>query len=260
MNGLGPNRSAEGRSSSSPLVRGPRLFGVGVGPGAPDLLTLRAAAVLREVPVVAAPRRSVGDASLALRIAREAVGEPAGQETLLLEFPMTRDAAVRRAAREAATRAVADRLGRGLSVAFVTEGDPLVYSTFIDLLAQAPRAFPGVPVEVIPGISSITAVAAAACVPLADGDDTLAVLPAAAAIEDLGRLAREFDTVLVLKAGPLLPRLRAVLEREGLMSRALLVCDASTDRERVVHDLTAFDARAGYFSTLVLTRRPEVKP
>ncbi len=241
-------------------MNGPRFFGVGVGPGAPDLLTLRAAALLREVNVIAAPRRSAEDVSMALRIAREAVGEPPGQKTLLLEFPMTRDASACRAAREAAARAVADELGRGLSVAFVTEGDPLVYSTFIDLLAEAPRAFPGVPVEVIPGISSITAVAAAACVPLADGEGKLAVLPAAAAIEDLGRLAREFDTLLVLKVGAVLPQLRAVLEREGLMSRALLVCDATTDHERVVRDLSTFEAPTGYFSTLILTRSLEAMP
>ncbi len=237
-----------------------RLYGVGVGPGAPDLLTLRAASVLREVAVVAAPRSSAQDPSLALRIAREAVGEVAGQETLLLEFPMSRDPAVRRTAREAAAKAVAERLGRGLAVAFVTQGDPLVYSTFLDLLGEAPRAFPNVPVEVVPGISSITAVAASACVPLADGDGKLAILPAPVALERLGDLARDFETLVLLKAGPVLPALRAALVREGLLSRALLVCDASTGRERVVRDLADFEERPGYFSTVLITRSPEVNP
>ncbi len=241
-------------------MSGARLYGVGVGPGAPDLLTLRAVAVLREAAVVAAPRRSAEDDSIALRIAREAVGEPAGQETLLLTFPMSRDPAVRRTAREAAARAVAERLGRGLSVAFVTEGDPLVYSTFLDLLGEAPRAFPGFPVEVVPGVSSITAVAAAACVPLADGEGKLAVLPAPAALEGLGRLAREFETLVLLKAGPVLSDLRAALAREGLLSRAVLVSQASTPRERVVRDLAAFEERAGYFCTVLISRAPEGAP
>jgi precorrin-2/cobalt-factor-2 C20-methyltransferase len=236
------------------------LYGVGVGPGAPDLLTLRAVTVLRDAAVVAAPRRSAEDASLALRIAREAVGTRAGQETLHLTFPMSRDPAVRRDAREAAARAVAERLGRGLSVAFVTEGDPLVYSTFLDLLAEAPRAFPGARIEVVPGISSITAVAAAACVPLADGDGKLAVLPALVALEGLAGLARQFETLLLLKAGPVLPALRAALEREGLLSRAVLVCDATTGRERVVRDLRAPDDRTGYFSTVIVSRAPEARP
>jgi precorrin-2/cobalt-factor-2 C20-methyltransferase len=241
-------------------VSGATLHGVGVGPGAPDLLTLRAAALLRAVPVIAAPRRSPADASVALRIARAAIGEVPGQETLLLEVPMTREPGLRRRARAAAARAVAERLERGRSVAFVTEGDPLVYSTFLDLLAEAPRAFPAAAVEVVPGISSITAVAAAAQVPLADGDGKMAILPAAAALDDLGRLAREFETLLLLKAGPVLPALRAALEREGLLGRALLVCDASTGREQVIRDLAAHQERAGYFSTVLVTARAGEAP
>jgi precorrin-2/cobalt-factor-2 C20-methyltransferase len=232
----------------------PTLYGVGVGPGAPDLLTLRAAALLREVPVLAAPRRSAEDGSLALRIAREAVGEVAGQETLLLTFPMSRDPEIRRAAREAAARAVGDRLRAGRSVAFVTEGDPLFYSTFLDLLAEAPRAFPEFPVKVVPGVSSITAVAAAACVPLADGDGRLAVVPAPRALAELGRLAREFETVLLLKAGGVLPELCEALAREGLLGRAVLVSGASTAEEQVARDLSSVEGRAGYFSTVILTR------
>lgn len=230
------------------------FHGVGVGPGAPDLLTLRAAAVLREVPVLAAPRRSPEDSSLALRIAREAVGEVLGQETLLLTFPMSRDPAVRRAAREAAAAEVGARLAAGRSVAFVTEGDPLVYSTFLDLLAEAPRAFPGVPVRVVPGVSSITAVGAAALLPLADGDGRLAVVPAPRALDDLGRLAAEFETVLLLKAGAVLPELRAALAREGLLARATLVSGATTGAEQVVRDLSGVEERPGYFSTVILRR------
>ncbi len=236
-------------------MSGPRLYGVGVGPGAPDLLTLRAAEILRRVPVIAAPRRAEADASLAGRIAAEAVVAPAGQELLLLTFPMTRDAATRRAAREVAARAVADRLHRGLDVAFVTEGDPLLYSSFLDLLAEAPRHFPHVPVEVVPGITSVTAVAAAARAPLADGSDRIAIVPAAEALPDVARLGREFDTLVLMKAGSVLPALVDALERAGLLDRALLVTDASTARERVVRDLRALGAApVGYFSTVLVLR------
>jgi precorrin-2/cobalt-factor-2 C20-methyltransferase len=231
------------------------LYGVGAGPGAPDLLTLRAVAVLRSAAVIAAPRPSDGDESIAWRVARDAVGDVPGQERLFLTFPMTRDVAVRRAARESATAAVASRLAAGRSVAFVTEGDPLLYSTFLDLLAAAPRA--GARVEVVPGVSSITAVAAAARVPLADGDDALAALPASRALGDLARLVREFETLLLFKAGRHLREIAGALAPLGLAGRAWVVSDASRPGERV-RPLADHDAaQAGYFTTVLVRTRAE---
>jgi precorrin-2/cobalt-factor-2 C20-methyltransferase len=234
------------------------LHGVGVGPGAPDLLTLRAVAVLRAADVVAAPRSTDDGESVAWRIARDAVGEVAGQERLLLTFPMTRDAAVRRAARDVAVAAVSARLAAGRSVAFVTEGDPLLYSTFVDLLAAAPRA--GARVEVVPGVSSVTAVGAAAKVALADGDDAVAVLPAARALPDLPRLARDFETLLLLKAGRHLAALARALGALGMAGRAWAVSDASRPGERVTAIVDAPGAPAGYFTTVLVRTRGEADP
>lgn len=228
------------------------LYGVGVGPGAADLVTLRAVAVLRRAAVVAAPRALDGGVSLALRIAREAAGDVAGQETLLLTFPMTRDAAARRAARDVAAGAVAARLAAGRDVAFVTEGDPLLYSTFLDLFAAAG---PSARVEIVPGVSSITAVAAAARAPLADGDDRLAVLPAARALPDLARLSQGFETLVLLKAGRHLPALRASLAAAGLLARAWVVAEASGAGERVAPLAEASEASAGYFTTVLVRTR-----
>ncbi|MGC4000278.1 MAG: precorrin-2 C(20)-methyltransferase [Anaeromyxobacter sp.] len=236
------------------------LLGVGVGPGAPDLLTLRAVAALRGAPVLAAPRTSDEAEPLAWRIAREAAGEVPGQERLLLTFPMTRAPSVRAAAREAAVAAVAARLAAGRSVAFVTEGDPLLYSTFLDLLEAAPRA--GARVEVVPGISSVTAVAAAACVPLADGEDAVAVLPAARALRDLPGLVRAFETLLLLKAGRHLPALAAGLGELGLAGQAWAVTNASRPDQQVT-PLTRLEAtapQAGYFTTVLVRTAPELRP
>lgn len=231
------------------------LHGVGVGPGAPDLVTLRAVEVIRRVPVVAAPRAADGGESLALRVARAAAGEVPGQETLLLTFPMTRDRSARRAARDAAARTVAARLATGRDVAFVTEGDPLLYSTFLDLLEAAG---PGRRVEIVPGVSSVTAVAAAACVPLADGDDRVAVLPAARALPDLGRLARDFETLVLLKAGRHLPALRGALSAGGLLEGAWLVAEATRPGERVVPLGLAAHPLEGYFTTVLVRTRAGV--
>ncbi len=229
------------------------LHGVGVGPGAPDLLTLRAVAVLRRVPVVAAPRATDGGASVALRIAREAAGEVRGQETLLLTFPMTRDPIARRDARETAAAAVRARLAAGQDVAFVTEGDPLLYSTFLDLLASGVSGR----VEIVPGVSSITAVAAATRISLADGDDRVAVIPAPRALPELDRLARDFETLVLLKAGRHLEALRDALGSAGLLARAWVVVDASLPGERVVALSDALPMSSGYFTTVLVRTRAE---
>jgi precorrin-2/cobalt-factor-2 C20-methyltransferase len=234
-------------------VRLGTLFGVGVGPGAPDLLTIRAVTILRRVPVIAAPRPDPESESLALRIAREATGEVPGQETLLLTFPMTRDPQAREAARLAAAREVGARLAAGRDVAFVTEGDPLLYSTFLDLLPAGERERPRV--EIVPGVSSITAVGAAAGVALADGDDRVAVLPAGQALPILGRLANEFETLVLLKAGRHLSALREALGYACPSGGAWAIVEASRPSERVM-PLSGLDGPApGYFTTVLVRTR-----
>lgn len=230
------------------------LYGVGVGPGAPDLLTVRAVNVLRRVAVVAAPRPDPESPSLALRIAREAAGEVPGQETLLLTFPMTRDPAAREAARAAAAQEIGARLAAGRDVAFVTEGDPLLYSTFLDLLPAEGRE--RMPVVIVPGVSAITAVGAAAGVALADGDDRVAVLPAGPAISILSRLTNEFETLVLLKAGRHLQALREALAYACPSASAWAIVEASRPSERVI-PLSRLDGPTpGYFTTVLVRTAP----
>lgn len=232
-----------------------RLVGVGVGPGAPDLLTLRAARVLREADVLALPRASSEVPSSAGAIVRAAVGEIPGQELLPLTFPMTRDPALRRAALDAALDAVGARLAAGKQVAVACEGDPLVYGSFIDLLRAAPARFPGVPVEVVPGITAATAASAAAHVPLADGDGGLWILPARRALAELPRLARGTDAAVIYKAGPLLPELSRALAEAGLAEEAILVTAATRPDEEIVRGLGAATEKRPYFSLVIVPPR-----
>ncbi|HSM94237.1 MAG TPA: precorrin-2 C(20)-methyltransferase [Anaeromyxobacteraceae bacterium] len=233
-----------------------RLQGVGVGPGAPDLLTLRAARVLREADVLALPRSSPEASSAAGAIVRAALGEVPGQETLLLTFPMTRDPALRRAALDAALDALAIRLAAGKTVAVACEGDPLVYGSFIDILQAAPARFPGVPVEVVPGITAATAAAAAALVPLADGDGALEILPARRALAELPRIAARGDAAVIYKAGPALPELAGALAASGLARRAVLVTSATRADEEIVRGLEGAVSKRPYFSLVIVPPGP----
>lgn len=232
-----------------------RLVGVGVGPGAADLLTLRAVRVLREADVLALPRASSEAPSSAGAIVRAAIGEVPGQELLPLTFPMTRDPDVRRAALDAALDAVGARLAAGKRVAVACEGDPLVYGSFIDLLREAPVRFPRVPVEVVPGITAATAAAAAALVPLADGDGALEILPARRALGELARIAASGDAAVIYKAGPALPELSRALGDVGLAADAILVTAATRPEEEIVRGLATTEARRPYFSLVIVPPR-----
>jgi precorrin-2/cobalt-factor-2 C20-methyltransferase len=232
------------------------LYGVGVGPGAPDLMTLRSVAVLKAVPVIAIPRRSEYVPSLAWEIARPNVGDVPGQERLFLTFPMTKDPERLRPAWDEAFAQIGARLERGLSVAFITEGDPLVYSTFIYLMAEASERWPEVKVEIVPAVSSITAVPAATGTPLADGQERIAILPATYGVDDLASVLRQFDTVILMKVGSVMPTVVAALEREALVEKAFYVSKATTGQERVVHDLRSLrNDRCDYFSMVVVTKQ-----
>jgi precorrin-2/cobalt-factor-2 C20-methyltransferase len=232
------------------------LYGVGVGPGAPDLLTLRALAVLKRAPVLALPRGSDYGVSRAWEIVKPALGALPEQERLFLTFPMKKDPAEVRPAWDRAFALVGERLERGLDVAFATEGDPSLYSTFVYLHEAARRKWPNVSIEIVPGVSSVTAVPAVAGIPLGDGRERIAILPAGYGVEDLRSVLRTFDTTLLMKIGGEMPRIVAALGDEGLLERAVYVSRATMKEQRIERDVTRLGAEHGdCFSMLVVSKR-----
>lgn len=233
-----------------------KLYGVGAGPGAPDLLTLRAVRVLEAADVLALPRSSDYGGSMAWKIVRPVVGERPGQERLFLTFPMSKTPERLRAAWAHAAEAIGARLARGASVAFVTEGDPSLYSTFIYLAREAPRRWPEVQVEIVPAVSSIVAVPAVTGVPLADGQERIAIVPANYGVDDLREVLRSFDTVVLMKIGAEMPRVIAALEAEDLLGQAVFVSKATMAEERIVRDLAAVrEERGDCFAMVIVSRK-----
>src|SRR5260221_13729379 len=216
---------------------------------------MRAINTLKSVPVIAIPRRSEFDPSVAWTIAQPSVGEIAGQERLYLIFPMTKDKSKLRPAWDTAFAEIGKRLERGLSVAFITEGDPFVYSTFIYLFNEAPLRWPGIKIEVVPAVTSITAVPAVSRIPVADGQERVAILPASYGTQDLVRILNEFDTTIIMKPGSVRPEVVAALEETGLIDRAIYVSNATTAREKIVKDVrTIRNDKCDYFSMVVVSR------
>lgn len=221
------------------------LYGVGVGPGDPELLTLRAVRLIREADVVFCPAGSPGRAR---RIASEHLGE---RPVVDLEMEMRGDRD--RALREAA-ETVAGRLGPAAIGVYLTEGDPSLYSTF-GLLADALASVaPDILVRVVPGVSSITASAAEAAFTLGLGDQSLAVLPASSPPALLDDVLSSFDTTVLLKPS-LAPELGDRLLHLGLLETSVLVREATSERQEVLRGAAAAAGEPTYFSTWLVRGR-----
>jgi precorrin-2/cobalt-factor-2 C20-methyltransferase len=238
------------------------LYGVGVGPGAPDLLTLRALKVIQEADVLAIPRPSDFGTSVAWSIVKPHVdSQPiadtgAKQERLFLTFPMSKDPDILVPAWHHAFQEIQSRLRQGLSVAFLTQGDPFVYSTFIYLQEKAREMEPLLNIEIIPGVTSLSAVPAAAGIPLADGQERIAVIPATYGLEELRSTLRAFDAVLIMKVSSCIRGVIKVLEEEGLLGCSTYVERATSKDQKVVHDLTQIKGdRCVYFSMVFVHKK-----
>lgn len=233
-----------------------KLIGIGLGPGASDLITLRALKHLQTLPVLAIPRPNPWTPSLAYRIIKEHLLPDSGQQHLFLEFPMSRDPEVLLPAWSKAFAAIREKLTAGLDVGFVTQGDPFVFSTFIYVFESLKEEMPGLQVEMVPGVSSINAVPNVVGRPLVDGQERLAVIPATYGVDDLRQVLRSFDSVVLMKVSSIMPQIVQVLEEEGLLDAAIYVERATTDEQRIVQDLRAIrNDRCVYFSMVVVTKK-----
>jgi precorrin-2/cobalt-factor-2 C20-methyltransferase len=226
-------------------------LGLGLGPGDPELLTLKALRLLRAVPVVAYPA-PVGAPSFARAIVARWLS-PAQRE-IVISVPMETQRFPAQAVYDRAAAEISAELARGRDVAVLCQGDPFFYGSFMYLfgrLAERHR------VEVVPGVSSLTACAAAAALPLAARDDSLLVLPASLSEPMLLCRLADADAAAIIKLGRHFAKVRGVLERLGLATHARYVERASLASERVL-PLDAVDAAAvPYFSMILVHRRGE---
>ncbi|MQX36792.1 precorrin-2 C(20)-methyltransferase [Roseospira navarrensis] len=226
------------------------LHGVGVGPGDPELLTLRAVRVIDDAAVIAYPATSQGE-SMALGIVEAFLRDEQTQVPLPLMFSPAQtpdDPAYDRAA-----EVIAGHLDAGRDVAVICQGDPLFHGSFIYLLERLGGRYA---VEITPGVSSVMACAAAVARPIAHGMETLAVVPATAPEERLARVLAETDAAVVMKVGRHLGKVARVLAAAGLADGAVCVTRVGHP-DQVVRPLTEALARPDgvpYF-TVVLARR-----
>lgn len=237
-----------------------KLYVIGVGPGDPELLTLKAARILDEVGTIFVPKGREAGESLALSIASRAVNLQ-GKEIVETYFPMKKTAGAGRAKEldsrwNGTVEVVLDRLGRGIDAAFITIGDPTIYSTFFYLYEGLLAGNPSLKIEIIPGISSINAAASRAGVSLGLADERIAIIPANYA-KDLGPLLAKFETVVLMKVYKVFAGIVEDLRRQGLLERAVYVSRAGMPDEMICRDLAALRPEDLDYFSLVIVRRQQ---
>lgn len=222
-----------------------RLYGIGVGPGDPELMTLKAHRLIAGAPVVAYPAPDSGE-SFARAIAAGAISP--GTEEIPIVIPMRTARFPAQEIYDAAASRIEGHLAAGRDVVVLCEGDPFFYGSFMYLHARLAGRFP---VEIVPGVSSPSACTAAAARPLCARNEALTILPAPLPDTELrARLART-DAAIVIKLGRHLPRLRRLLDELDLSARTLYVRHASLPQQEVLALADAPEI-APYFSMLLI--------
>lgn len=220
------------------------LYGVGVGPGDPELLTAKAIRLLRDTPVLAWPAPLEGE-GMARTIAAPHIVGTKTEIAIRLGFRPERDDTDE--AYGTAADSIAAHLQAGTDVAVLCEGDPLFFGSFIYLMT---RLAPRFPVEVVPGVSSVMAAAAALKVPLATLEDAVAIVPATRSEAEMERALAAADAGIIMKVGRHLPKVRRVLERLNLLAGARYIERVGLPDQRIA--VLAEIDKAPYFSVILV--------
>lgn len=232
-----------------------KLYGVGVGPGDPELLTLKAIRILQSVPVICVPRSSYDSDSFALSII-EGVIDRKEQEIIPLIFPMSKDKEVTKKFWDESAGIIEGKLKAGKDVACISIGDPFFYSTFIYVFENLKERLKDLAVEIVPGVSSINASSAAAVLPLAKANERVAVLPATYEKEMLSDALKNYDTIVLMKVNRVFDEVLAVLEEMGLKDKCVFISRCGTAEQRIVWNLDLLkDKELDYLSMIIVRKQ-----
>ena len=239
----------------------PALAIIGVGPGDPELITVKGLRALQEADVVFAPIAAQGKPSIAQSIVQRWLR--ADQTLVPILTPMVRDEAALQAARQAAAETIARALQRDRRGAYIILGDPMLYGTFTPIARLLRQIAADIQITVIPGVTAISAAAAATETPLASGSERLAIIPGLRerSRTEVQRLLRKFARVAMMKAGPAFPMLMDALEEMGLVDDAVYVEKIGLEGETILRGktLTQVPREKRAYLSLMLIHNPAAR-
>ncbi|MEH5012058.1 cobalt-factor II C(20)-methyltransferase [Phytobacter diazotrophicus] len=231
-----------------------RLYALGIGPGASDLLTVRAARILGKLDVLYAPAGRKGGDSLALSIVREYLGEQT--EIRCTHFPMSADSAEKEAVWDDVAAALSAETLAGKQVGFITLGDAMLFSTWVFLLQRLGRPDW---LEIVPGVTSFAAIAARTQTPLAMEQQSLAVVSCTAPEAEIKLALANHDSLVLMKVYGRFARVKALLADAGLLDRAVMMAEATLPGEQCWRQLAEVsdEQPLPYFSTILVNKQWE---
>jgi len=246
-----------------------KLYVIGIGPGDPELLTLKAVRILTEVPCICVPKGREEGSSLALSIVQKALSIE-GKEIIEAHFPMKKTKSGQRSAVsgqkekndlceldtkwQETIETVYSRLNKGIDMAFITIGDPTIYSTFFYLYDKLLELNPELNIEIVPGVSSINTAAAKAGMCLALADEKIAILPATYT-EGIKETLEKFDTIVLMKVHRVFGNVVNILIEAGLADNAVYISRAGMDDERIFKNIKDVkESDLNYFSLMIIKK------
>lgn len=229
------------------------LYGVGVGPGDPELVTLKAHRLISSATHIAYPAAE-GVPSFARQIVAEFIRTDANE--IVMSMPMVAERFPAQDVYDTAAKEIGGILKSGEDVVVVCEGDPFFYGSFMYLFARLADTYK---VEVVPGVSSVMACASAAAMPLVSRNDAFMVLTGPMPEDEIAQGLNQADAIAIMKVGRHLPKLIAQIDKAGLLDKAVYIERASLPNQRIenLQDLkeTSDATRAPYFSMILIHRR-----
>jgi precorrin-2/cobalt-factor-2 C20-methyltransferase len=229
------------------------LFGIGVGPGDPELMPVKAVRVLQSVDVVFAASSSRNDYSRAVEIARPFL--PDAAQVRILGFPMSHDPEEKARAWDAHAGTILQALEEGLDAAFLTLGDPLTYATYGYVIRRLKRMAPAISPVTIPGITSFQAAAARINLPLVEGEESLVLVSGANGGQRIRQLCADAQNLVILKAYKHTEDITAALEETGLLAGSVGVANCCMENEEIIEDLRSLKEKPPGYWTLIIAKR-----
>ncbi|MCX7913014.1 MAG: precorrin-2 C(20)-methyltransferase [Thermodesulfovibrionales bacterium] len=234
------------------------LYAIGVGPGEPELLTLKAVRIIREVPCLCVPKGKEEGTSLALDIVSKVLSLE-GKEIVEAYFPMKKTKSSEHYETldtrwNTTVEEIVTRLKRGIDIAFLTIGDPTIYSTFFYLHDRLLELNPQQRIIIVPGVSSINACASRIATSLGLADEKIAIIPATY-IEELKDILITFDTVVLMKVHKVIDKIISILKELDLLKKSIYVAKVGMEDEAVYYDITKIrDKDLNYFSIMIVKK------